>query len=506
MSFYLKYRPQTIDELDLLGVRDTFNQIIASNKLSHAYLFTGPRGAGKTSSARILARVANCEKNKDNLGEPCNKCVACKEILGGGALDVIEIDAASNRGIDDIRELKEKIRLAPTSLKYKVYIIDEVHMLTTEAFNALLKTLEEPPAHTLFILCTTELHKVPETIVSRCVKVNFYKASPAELARSFARVLLGEGTVLSDEILAYVGSHVDGSFRDGVKLLEQILTFGSEVTISQVEKIMSGGVGYKSEDWVAAMLAKDTLLSLQLLRQASDGGIDLTYFVVSAMQTIRNGLLAPYKLAESTLTIDPGEGIKLVYILDKTARAIGSAPLPELLLEAMIIEWSTPQSSNAGGQASSTATNAGGQAGRQTSKPDIQKPSAPASQPSSKPIEKVVEAVEVEVYKDQIMDGAQLRSLWRKLVSIIPESQYSLEALLSKANPMRVEGRNLIVSVAYDFHKSQLETKRFRDNIETLVKQVYGMPLIVVYEVSKGGTIVEAADELVDAAQEIFVS
>jgi DNA polymerase-3 subunit gamma/tau len=193
MNLYLKYRPKTIDELDLVGVRKILTDIVKANKVAHAYLLTGPRGSGKTSTARVLARMVNCEKNGEKLGEPCNKCSACQSILNSSAVDVIEIDAASNRGIDDIRELKEKIRLSPAILPKKVYIIDEVHMLTSEAFNALLKTLEEPPSHSLFILCTTEAHKVPETIVSRCAAIQFTKATSSEMLRSFKRVIEERG-------------------------------------------------------------------------------------------------------------------------------------------------------------------------------------------------------------------------------------------------------------------------------------------------------------------------
>ena len=164
MVFYRKYRPQKIDDLDSAAVRDTLHAVL-QNDVSHAFLFTGPKGLGKTSTARIVAKVVNCERKKKGSIEPCNECDQCVSITNGTNVDVLEIDAASNRGIDEIRELKEKIRLAPVAAHRKVYIIDEVHMLTTEAFNALLKTLEEPPSHAMFILCTTEAHKVPETIV-----------------------------------------------------------------------------------------------------------------------------------------------------------------------------------------------------------------------------------------------------------------------------------------------------------------------------------------------------
>ncbi|PIV01497.1 DNA polymerase III, subunit gamma and tau, partial [Candidatus Shapirobacteria bacterium CG03_land_8_20_14_0_80_39_12] len=187
VSFYLKYRPQKFLDLDSSEAREELLKIFKSEKIPHALLFSGPRGIGKTSAARIVAKAVNCEKvqsteyKEHREFEPCNQCDSCISITNGTNVDILEIDAASNRGIDDIKELREKIKLSPASAKYKVYIIDEAHMLTPEAFNALLKTLEEPPKHAIFILCTTDPEKLPKTIISRCQRINFKKASNKEI-------------------------------------------------------------------------------------------------------------------------------------------------------------------------------------------------------------------------------------------------------------------------------------------------------------------------------------
>ncbi len=337
MNLYLKYRPKTIDELDLSGVRKILSDIVKANKVAHAYLLTGPRGSGKTSTARVLARMVNCERNGEKLGEPCNKCSACQSILNSSAVDVIEIDAASNRGIDDIRELKEKIRLAPAILPKKVYIIDEVHMLTSEAFNALLKTLEEPPSHSLFILCTTETHKVPETIVSRCAAIQFTKATPSEMLRSFKRVIEGEGATADEGALEYLSKAVDGSFRDGVKILDQVISHSRSVILADIEQVVSGSAGYRVESIVKSLSEKNVSESLRLLNEAITNGIDLSYLLVSVMRGLRDKLL----MGEVEIEV-----VKLIFALDEVARRLATSLDGELLIQVAIVEWCDQEESN----------------------------------------------------------------------------------------------------------------------------------------------------------------
>ena len=221
-TLYRKYRPQIFAEvISQNHVKTTLANAITMDKVAHAYLFAGPRGIGKTTLARILAKALNCNE-KDKL-EPCTKCSSCLEIAEGRSLDLIEIDAASNRGINEIRELREQVRVSPSKEKFKVFIIDEVHMLTNEAFNALLKTLEEPPAHAIFILATTEIHRIPETIISRCQRFDFKKIPIPETVKHLEFLVKQEGIKVEKKVIENIARFSQGYLRDAISMLGQIL-------------------------------------------------------------------------------------------------------------------------------------------------------------------------------------------------------------------------------------------------------------------------------------------
>ncbi|MDD5431233.1 MAG: DNA polymerase III subunit gamma/tau [Candidatus Pacebacteria bacterium] len=303
LAIYRKYRPKTFEEL--LGqehIVEVLKNAAAQNKFAHAYLFYGPKGSGKTTAARLIAKLANCEnRQKDEKfrakGEPCNKCSACQQIDSGQALDVIEIDAASNRGIDEIRDLKEGVKISPTSFQYKIFIIDETHMLTREAFNALLKTLEEPPKQVILILATTEFEKVPATISSRTQRFHFQKISLDKIIGKLTRVAAEEKIKIAPDALELIASLGEGSFRDSESLLDQIASLDQDITIKDVEKI-AGKVGRKKTSALAELIFKNDLeKSLDYLNELDREGQNLVELNKELIHYIRRVL---------TLKLNPG--------------------------------------------------------------------------------------------------------------------------------------------------------------------------------------------------------
>lgn len=351
MVFYRKYRPQKIDELDNEMVRQSLYSIFAKSTSPHAFLFTGPKGLGKTSTARIVAKVINCQKHKgiknfktEQEIEPDNKCEECTSITNGSNLDVFEIDGASNRGIDEIRDLKEKIRLAPFKAEKKVYIIDEVHMLTTEAFNALLKTLEEPPAHAVFILCTTEYQKVPETIASRCFRINFTRATDEELVRSMQRIIKGEGIKIDKEAIIEIAKLSDGSFRDGAKILEEVSTFAGRKKITKEEvfkKYNTLGMGESVTEIIIAFKNKDVKKGLSICRDLAKQGTDFKFFIQSIIERLHFMLLIKVGVekGENSVALSKEEIQKLFELLSDAYNATKYSVLPQMPLEIAVLEW-----------------------------------------------------------------------------------------------------------------------------------------------------------------------
>ncbi len=300
-----KSRPQDFSEVvGQAPVVKTLKNSIRRDRIAHAILFSGVRGVGKTTLARIMAKAINCEQADD--GNPCNKCLSCTEITAGASLDLYEIDGASNRGIQEIRELKEKIRFLPTSSKYKIIIIDEVHMLTNEAFNALLKTLEEPPAHVFFMFATTELHKIPITILSRCQRYELKRVSADNLNGHFQKLAAAEGVSIAPAALDLIVRESEGSVRDGLSLLDQVFSYGEDaISVEDVTQVL----GLVSRDIilgiVRALLDKDPGAALLSLDESFTFGIDLKRFTADLLHTLRSLILCKIDGCRELIDIPP---------------------------------------------------------------------------------------------------------------------------------------------------------------------------------------------------------
>lgn len=462
MVFYRKYRPETLEELDSEEVREKLLSILSKGS-AHALLFTGPKGLGKTSAARIVAKIVNCEKlAKDkklktrNQSEPCNKCSQCVSITSGTNIDVLEIDGASNRGIDEIRDLREKVRLSPARALKKVYIIDEVHMLTTEAFNALLKTLEEPPAHVVFVLCTTEPHKVPPTIASRCFQVAFKKASRVELIRSLTRIVKSEKIAIDQDALSSICDLADGSFRDAAKILEEFSTKGrKKVTKEMVEQEYQISNISSYIDLMLGFLAeKDAKKAIQLVGKVIDQGVDMRYFMEQLIFKLHNLLLdrvGVIKNLQTSLSFDIQEIKELTELLTKASSQLKFAVLPQLPLEIAIIEWSGDRSP----------------ASEETD------PVSLHLHPTSS-IDKLPAGARLMAPVLATRSLSESSNIWPQLIEKIKPYNHSVAGLLRGCSLKSFDGKKLEVEAKFKFHKEKLEEAKVHILIEKVLEEITG--------------------------------
>ena len=300
LVFYRKYRPQKFsDFVNQESVKKTLQNALLLDQISHAYLFCGVRGTGKTTMARLFAKAINCIKRQEKQYEPCNQCDNCLDIENNRAVDLIEIDAASNRGIDEIRDLKEGIRFAPVKSKYKVFIVDEAHMLTSQAFNALLKTLEEPPEHAIFILATTEAEKLPATILSRVQRFDFKRLPTNEIAKKLKNISVKEGFEIDESALTMIARAVEGSIRDSESILSQIVaySFDKKITLSEVESVL-GAVKFEKINQFLGFLAENKLeQSIRFINDLQNEGYQLHEVMKLVVNLLEKTLL--FKLDSS---------------------------------------------------------------------------------------------------------------------------------------------------------------------------------------------------------------
>jgi DNA polymerase-3 subunit gamma/tau len=491
--FYRKWRPQTLAEV--VGqeqVTQTLSNALKSGRVSHAYLFYGPRGTGKTSTGRILAKAVNCLNGGQD--EPCNSCEMCQAITEGRALDVIEVDAASNRGIDEIRDLREKVNYAPNQARYKVYIIDEVHMLTKEASNALLKTLEEPPPQVIFILATTEIHKVLPTIMSRCQRFDFRRISQADVVAKLTSICDAEGIKIEPEGLQLIARSATGSLRDAENLLEQLTTYyGTEIGLHQVQAILGITGDERAKELVRHMVDNDVAAGVSTINSVNSDGLDLRQFNREVVAHLRQLLLIKTGSEEAVdLTTEDIAELKelaakatLAQIL-KAIKLFGQLEIgfdnySTLPLELALVDCTQApeekKESPAVQPPPPVKEAPPPKAKKQAAKPKSAE--VPKDTPQEVPKAEPPKAENIPTTPPELHSEIErLRLNWRQVIEQAPESfkRTPAIAILRSAGvkPVAIEDNTVVLAFRYPIHKEKMETAENQQVAREIISNFLG--------------------------------
>jgi DNA polymerase-3 subunit gamma/tau len=509
---YRKWRPQTWE--DLVGqqpVVRTLKHALASDRIAHAYLFSGPRGTGKTSTARILAKAANCAA-EDPAERPCNRCPRCKAVNDGTYLDLIEIDAASNTSVEDVRDLRERVPFAPSDGRYKVYIIDEVHMLSTAAFNALLKTLEEPPAHAIFILATTEVHKIPATVISRCQRHEFRRLGVEEIAAQLAEMVKAEGMQAEQEALEAVARQATGSMRDAISLLDQLGSMGEAITLRRTLEML-GSTGNETVQELAACIArKDAGGGLQVIHRATDSGADSRQFARQMVDYLRGVMMAASgngDLVEATSETRAAmqdlssqmEGAALyraIRAFSHAAADLRSGWRPQLPLELALIDSVMEGSPVRAAEAAvpPRAAPGAGFGGSARPLPARIAPGAPPAKTAPK-ADASAPAPDRDPPADRIPSAGlslgRIRESWERVLQTIRERDPRSHTLFAGAQPDSLNGDLLSVVVASDLVRQKCSRPETMLVLQGVLAEIIGSPMRIRFAVGKIQSIAEAA-------------
>lgn len=502
-ALYRVYRPQSFQ--DVVGQRHiikTLQNALVLEKFSHAYLFSGPRGTGKTTAAKILAKAVNCEHAP--VSEPCNECATCRGITDGSISDVIEIDAASNNGVDEIRDIRDKVKYAPSAVRYKVYIIDEVHMLSIGAFNALLKTLEEPPPHVIFILATTEPHKIPLTIISRCQRFDFKRISPDDIVYRMKEVLISEDVNVADEALYEVAKASEGGMRDALSLLDQAISYSeNEVTLDDVLSI-TGAVSHTFMLQIVRSIAEKNLVSaLHAVEQLIQNGKDPVRFLEDLIFYYRDVLLYQSSsemehLMEKAVVSEefkelasqlPAEGIySIINQLNQTQQEMKWTNHPRVLLEVALVKLAQSSSKKKTvaseeddllqkvkmleAQVNHLKEN-GVQVQQSQQETSDQKVKRQVRSQYKVPIGKVHEILK-QASRQEL---EEVKRLWAEVLETLrQQNKASHAALLSNSEPVASSSKSFILKFKYEIHcKMAAENNNnVRDNLENILYTLSG--------------------------------
>jgi len=475
LSLYRKYRPRSFAEIvGQRHVTQTLTNAVKANRIAHAYLLCGPRGTGKTSTALVLAMALNCENGPTP--EPCGGCETCRRIIAGSALDVIEIDAASNRGIDEIRQLRERVALAPADARSKVYIIDEVHMLTGEAFNAFLKTLEEPPAHVVFVLATTEPHRVLPTILSRCQRFDFHRVGLRDIEATVRRIAGKEGLQLDDKAITMLAQAADGSVRDALTLFDQAIAYAEGTVTPEVVTEILGGIDFDLlAGFADVFIRREVADALALIDRVVADGKDLRQLVQGLIGHYRNLLLLrvdrrahqALALPEESLqraidqanSLSPDEITRTLDLLAETDRELRFTSQPRLLAELSAVRvCRVPEVAAA----------------------PASLPSQPAPQPKGPEPPPPSEVEEVAEPSGPVGLG-DIKRRWDEVLADLRKSrQTSVAAFLRESVPVALDDGSLTLAFNHLFHHDQMmRDENRRQAVADAIARIFGLQVTI---------------------------
>lgn len=501
-ALYRKYRPLDFDEVvGQEAVVRTLRNAIERDLVRQAYLFAGPRGTGKTSLARIVAKSLNCEQGPT--ATPCRECTSCRTIAAGTSLDVVEMDAASQRGIDDVREIRERVVLQPVQGRYKVYILDEAHQLTAAAFNALLKLIEEPPPHLVFIFCTTELAKMIETVRSRCQTFLFQRPRLAELARLLRRVADGEGIETPEAALALIARSARGSFRDAVSTLDQIASAtGGNVTVQSVLELL-GAVEEEALFRLCDLVVDhDAAGAILFVEELADQGQDLARLVTDLLEHLRHLLLVQHtgdvpdsvpvtdetreRLRAQANQLGPAEVLRLIDLLAVAVDDIRQGGDPRLPLELALVKVTRPRADHSRDALLLRLDQLEARAGRGDASAPV--PARPAPEPAAAAATEG--QPEAAAGAEPALELEQLQQLWRQAVlPALQERSIPTASMLHEARPVELAGCRLVIEFppSGSFHRNLAEEPRNAGLLAEVLHEVTGRRLTLAFAVGEEG-------------------
>jgi DNA polymerase-3 subunit gamma/tau len=508
-ALYRKWRPLLWDEVvSQEHIIQTLKNAVASNRVAHAYLFSGPRGTGKTTAARLLAKAVNC-LNEDSAKRPCNECDHCLAVNENRFMDLIEIDAASNTSVEDVRDLRDKINFSPSQGTYKVYIIDEVHMLSTAAFNALLKTLEEPPPHAIFILATTEIHKIPATVLSRCQRHEFRRVPLGEITRRLDEICKSEGIDADPEALNTIARQSSGGLRDAISLLDQLASTGGKITLDLAQTVLGTATSQSVIALVQAVIDHQPGPGLDEIHRALDGGADARALSRQIVDYLRNIMLIQMGNGEQVEVpndtrarmVAHAKALPSVDVL-RMMRAFNAAATdprggwsPSLGLELAFAEvlelpaaqmevGSTPKA------ASQAANPVHTSAGPSRTQPPVSQPPAKkiTSSPTSAPPPSTSSASDVSspVENGPAISLDAVAKVWRQISSVVKQKDSNVAALLNSGKLMEIKDGVLIIGFASDILQEKFNRPESRDLTRTAIHETLGVDLPVQAIVAGG--------------------